>query len=213
MKMISDDQFIITVMDLIQAGSDTTSGNMAFGILLLTSYPTVQEKFVQEIIKVVGSQGVPCLDDRDKMPYAQAVIAETLRYARNIMIMPRNVLKDFWYQGFRIKKGTALMMFAQTISMDEDVWGDPDNFRPERFIKNGSFNKEFADENTVPFGTGKRSCIGEGVARDALFIMLTTLIRNLKFSLQEGRPKPSLMPVLGLNALAAPFDVVVTPRK
>ncbi|OXA62427.1 Farnesoate epoxidase [Folsomia candida] len=273
-RFFTDDQFIIIIMDLIQAGSDTTSGSLAFGILLLASHPTVQEKLVQEIIRVVGLQGVPCLEDRDKlnevstvgllfcvtgsksssdpeygslskvnflvmlaifnrkkaedenrlpnleagvehprMPYTQAVIAETLRYARTVMLLPRNVLKDFWYQGFHFKKGTTLMMCAHTINMDEDVWGDPDNFRPERFIKDGSFNKEFADENTLPFGTGRRSCIGEGIARDALFIMLTTLIRNLDFSLPEGRPKPSLIPVLGFSALAAPFDVVINPRK
>lgn len=68
-----------TVRDLIVAGTDTTSSTLRWSLLEMANQPAVQSRLQQEIDTTVGRDRLPSLDDKRSMPYAQAVILETLR--------------------------------------------------------------------------------------------------------------------------------------
>jgi cytochrome P450 len=93
---------------------------------------------------------------------------------------------------------------------DKEHWGDPGAFRPERFLdEHGNFVK---DEWMTPFGIGKRTCLGELMARNILFIFYTTLLQEFSFSLPVGDPQPSTLCLPGITTAPQPFRVKLTRR-
>jgi cytochrome P450 len=93
---------------------------------------------------------------------------------------------------------------------DRKHWGDPEVFRPERFLDtDGRFIK---DEWMIQFGTGKRVCLGEILARNTLFLIFSTLMQEFTFRIPEGDPDPSTDTLPGITIIPAPFRVEVFER-
>ena len=105
-----------------------------------------------------------------------AIIHESLRKGSNApLALMHTTLDDYELNGYVIPQGTIVIdnLFASHYS--PEVWGDPKEFRPERFIDSeGKLKKIF------PFGIGKRNCIGEALAHHQLFLYTVgTLYKNL----------------------------------
>jgi cytochrome P450 len=93
---------------------------------------------------------------------------------------------------------------------DREHWGDPEVFRPERFLDaDGRFIK---DEFMIQFGAGKRVCLGEILARNMLFLIFSTLMQEFIFRIPEGDPDPSTDTVPGITTTPKPFRVEVLER-
>ena len=89
-------------------------------------------------------------------------------------------------------------------------WGDPEVFRPERFL-----NEEKAfikDEWMISFGVGPRMCLGEVLARDTIFLFFTTLLQEFVLSVPEGDPVPKTLPVSGMILTPQPFRIKISRR-
>jgi cytochrome P450 len=93
---------------------------------------------------------------------------------------------------------------------DPGHWGDPEVFRPERFLdSNGKFLK---DEWMINFGSGKRFCLGESLARNILFIFFTTFFQEFSFSIPEEDPRPGTMPQPGFTTAPYPYRMKMKQR-
>jgi hypothetical protein len=165
------------VLDLFIAGAETTSTTLMWEFLYLAKFPHVQKKLQEEISRVVGNSRLPSLTDRPSMPYTEAVIHEVMRYSSLVALgVMHSTVRDVELNGYIIPKDTMVMHNAYGIHFDEKIWGDPKNFRPERFLnKHGAFTKH---EAFMPFSTGKRVCLGETLARDELFLFTTSLFQT-----------------------------------
>jgi len=124
-------------------------------------FPEIQEKLSEEIQSVVGPSRHPELADREKMPYTECVIMEVMR---NNVVFPlsviRSAIEDVTVAGYNIPKDTVLTPNLYAIFQEAKIWGDPENFRPERFLRpDGTANK--THEAFIPFGYGKRVCPGK----------------------------------------------------
>ncbi|ODM89500.1 Methyl farnesoate epoxidase [Orchesella cincta] len=185
------DKTIKTVMlDLFVAGAETVSTTLNYSLLYLINFPEVQEKLQKEIATNIGSK-LPSLSDRPKMQYLEAFIAETLRYSS---FVPNGVfhcaLETVEFNGYVIPKGTNIFPNLWQVHFDEAVWGDPKNFRPDRFIdENGHYKK---NDNLMPFSVGKRVCLGESLARDEIFLFLTSLLQKFSFEPEVKGSPPSM---------------------
>ena len=89
--------------------------------------------------------------------------------------------------------------------MDEKYWGDPHIFRPERFLANEDFK---ADERNIPFGIGKRRCLGENLARMENFLLFSNLLKNFSFQSVNGK-LPDLSPQAGFTNGPQPFETFI----
>ena len=169
-----------TVQEYIGAGLDIVYCSLAWAILYMAQYPQIQQKLYDELRSVVGDDRQPDTTDRERLPYWQAFILETLRHSSVIpFALPHSTMQDTKLNDVRIPKDTFVLVSLYSISRDPALWTDPDVFRPERFLSaDGSTVDASLAEKYIPFGVGKRRCIGEQLSRNELFLFLSTLVNR-----------------------------------
>jgi cytochrome P450 len=117
----------------------------------------VQEKCYQEILQVVGTGRLPRLHDKMQLPYTEATINETQRFANLVPLgIEHSCIKDVVFQGYRIPKNAIIMSLMNAVFFDEKIWPKPMEFRPERFLDEEG--KVFRPEQLVPFSLGRDFC-------------------------------------------------------
>ncbi|KAM9296320.1 cytochrome P450 2C20-like [Gastrophryne carolinensis] len=179
----------MTTFNLFIAGTGTTSSTLRWLLKLMMENPEIQKKVQEEIDAVIGPQKSPSLEHRLSLPYTDAVIHEAHRYASILPnSLPHAALHDIKFKGYVIPKGTQIITFLHSALYDKKHWDKPEEFNPGRFLdENGKFVK---NEALLTFGAGKRSCVGEALAKTEVFIFFTSFLQqfNLRFPPGEKRP-------------------------
>ncbi|KAK9712229.1 Cytochrome P450 [Popillia japonica] len=204
-KTFSKDQLLCVCIDLFMAGSETTTKSFGFGFTYLLLNPEVQKKAQAEIDAVVGRERLPTLHDRPNMPYMEGIVYESIRmFIGRGLGIPHRALKDTTLCGYTIPKDTMVIPnFYGILQGNEFGWDDPEKFRPERFIENGKIIP--LPDNFIPFGLGKRRCMGETLAKANLFLFISALLQNFTFSIPVGCDPPSLDGNPGITPGPKPF--------
>ncbi|XP_076441364.1 cytochrome P450 2U1-like isoform X2 [Babylonia areolata] len=197
--------------DLFLAGTETTSTAILWALLFFLHHPHVQDTCFQEISDVVGPDRLPAMSDRPKLPYLEATTWEVLRKGD---VVPLSVwhasAADVTFRGYVIPKDTIITPDLNCVLQDPEIWGDPENFRPERFIDfDGKLTRP---EEFVPFSMGRRVCLGESLARMELFLYLATLIQHFRFLPPEEGKLPSLEGTFGMTYTPQAYTIRAVPR-
>ena len=168
--------------DLLGAGVGTTSLTMYCFINLLAHHPHIQTKLLQEIRSMgLSKTSRVSLNERSRMPYARAAVLETLRYHSVSPLGFRRTTEAISVLGFTIPKDTTVFPNLFNCHHDECVWGDPENFRPERFLDDAGellAADHILRRQMVPFSLGIRMCPAEQLARARLFLWATNLVNR-----------------------------------
>ncbi|XP_058398057.1 cytochrome P450 1A1 [Diceros bicornis minor] len=211
---LSDEKIISVVFDLFGAGFDTVTTAVSWSLLYLVTRPSMQKKIQEELDSVVGRARRPRLSDRPQLPYMEAFILETFRHSSFLpFTIPHSTTRDTSLSGFYIPKGRCVFVNQWQINHDQKLWGDPSEFRPERFLTpDGTIDKALS-EKVILFGLGKRNCIGETIGRLEVFLFLAILLQQVEFSVPPG-VKVDTTPIYGLtmkHARCEHFQVQVRP--
>ncbi|XP_028637494.1 cytochrome P450 2J3-like isoform X2 [Grammomys surdaster] len=205
----NEENLICSTLDLFLAGTETTSTTLRWALLYMALYPEVQEKVHTEIDGVIGQWRQPSTDDRDSMPYTNAVVHEVQRMGNIIPLsIPREVTADTTLAGFHLPKGKMILINLTALHRDPKEWATPDTFNPEHFLENGHFKMR---ESFLPFSMGKRACPGEHLARTELFIFFTTLLQKFTFK-PPVNEKLSLKIRMGLSLTPVSHRICAVPR-
>jgi len=203
---LSRENLLTCCMDLFVAGSETTSKSLMFALALMIRHPEVAEKIQKEIESSIGDRDIVRMQDKEKLPYTEATLNEVWRISNVVPLTPPRINSAPLKIGkFDIPALTMIMSSTYTIHMDETYWGDPYNFRPERFLANNKFK---ADERNIPFGIGKRRCLGENLARMENFLFFSNLMKNFSFKSADGK-LPDLSPQAGFTNGPQPFKTFI----
>ncbi|XP_028300140.1 cytochrome P450 2J2-like isoform X1 [Gouania willdenowi] len=201
---------LICTLDLIEAGTESSSTTLRWALLYMMKYPKIQEKVQAEIDCTIGQSRLPTIADRPNLPYTDAVIHETQRMGNIVPFgFPKMASKDATLGGYFIPKGTAVNIILASVLMDENKWETPKTFNPEHFLDSeGRFCKR---EAFLPFSAGKRACLGEQLAKMELFIFFTALLQHFTFQPIPGE-MPSTEPVMGFTYSPEEFRLLAVPR-
>ena len=174
-------------LELFMAGMETSATTLKWLIYFMIYHPDVQEKVHEELDLVVGDQ-VPKLQDKDNLDYVNAVILEAHRVAVLApFAVPHYTLTDVAIDKYVIPKGTTIMPSLYHVLCNPELFPNPDQFDPERFLKNGKFVN---DERVIAFSVGKRQCPGQTLAERELLLLFSGLLQKFKFR-ADGSPLPS----------------------
>jgi len=199
------------MMNLFKAGIETGSTTLSWALLYMATWPEIQEKVQKELDDVIGRERMPSYADKSRLPYTEAVVLEIHRYASIVALsIPHSPKFDTKLFGFNIPKGTTVLENIWAVHHDPKLWGDPEIFRPERFLNaNGQVQKP---EYLIPFSVGSRFCLGEPLARMEIFIFFSSLLHTFTFSRVTGLQPPKLEPITRATLLPPPFKLKVTQR-
>ena len=184
---------------------------------LLAERTDIQDKAVAEIRKVYD-ENKPLCDayDDQSIPYIVALVKELLRYYTVLRLaLPRATVKDITWQGKKIPSGSVVFLNAWACNMDEEVWKDPEDFRPERWLAEDAY-----DAPMFTYGLGYRMCAGSLLANREMYTIYLRLLSAFKLENVEAEDggEMNTHPVRGvidqtqLVSVPKRYKVRVSPR-
>jgi cytochrome P450 len=192
-RKLSEDEMVTLCSEFLTGGTDTTSTALQWIMANLVKYPDVQRRIVEEIRDVMGGD-----DDGDKkevkeedlhkFPYLKCVILEGLRrHPPAHFVLPHAVTEDVVLNGYLVPKNGTVNFIVAEMGRDPRVWEDPMEFKPERFLKNETFDITGSKEiKMMPFGVGRRICPGYNLALLHLEYFVANLVWNFDWKVPEG---------------------------
>ncbi|CAH2097054.1 unnamed protein product [Euphydryas editha] len=187
---------------MIVGGHDTSASVLMYSMLLVGSYPDVQEKVFQELNNVFGD------DDRDvtkqdlsQLCYLEAVLKETMRIYPIVPVTARYLDRDVKLRNCTLTKGRTCFMFVYGVHR-HPMWGkDAEEFKPERWLSPATLPE--CPTAFAGFGMGRRICIGKSYAFMSMKTTLAHLFRHYRLkgnhSKLEAKIDVMLKPVSGYH--------------
>ncbi|WP_193198253.1 cytochrome P450 [Nostoc sp. MG11] len=201
---MSDEELHDELMTVLVAGHETTASALTWAFYWIDHLPEVREKLLQEL----NTLGVnPDPSSIAKLPYLTAVCQETLRiYPIAMNAFLRIVKTPIEIMGYKLPQGTAIIPSIYLAHHREEVYPQPKQFKPERFLE-----RQFSPYEYLPFGGGSRRCIGMAFAQYEMKIVLATILSDFQVCLANKRP---VHPVRRGLTLATPagMRMIATPQ-
>ena len=197
---MTDGELRDELMTLLVAGHETTATALTWALYWIHKFPSVRQQLLQEL------EGMDVRADPNtlmRLPYLNAVCCETLRiYPVGMLIFPRVVRSSVELMGHSLEPGTIVIGSVYLAHRREDVYPDPEQFRPERFLE-----RQFTPFEYLPFGGGSRRCIGMAFAQFEMKVVLSKILSQFELGLADTL---TVQPVRrGLTSGASPVKLIV----
>ncbi|KAL0377856.1 UNVERIFIED_CONTAM: cytochrome [Sesamum radiatum] len=197
------------IVNMIIAGTDTSTVTIEWAMSLLLNHPHVLQKAKLELDSQVGHHRLVDEQDLPNLHYLRNIISETFRlFPAGPMVVPRESSADCRVGGYDIPRGTILLVNAWAIHRDPEVWSDPMSFKPERFD-----GKDVETQKLMPFGMGRRACPGAGLGQRMVGLALASLIQCFEWE-RVSSEEVDLAEGVGLTMpKLKPLEAVCRPRQ
>lgn len=186
------------------AGHETTANGMAWMWYLLGLNSDARDRMFEEVDSVLGGRR-PTAEDIPDLPWTTACFQEAMRCFAPVWVIPRTARTDDEIDGYRIPKGSTVIVPVNSVHHDPRWWPDPDDFDPSRFLpENAKGRHRFA---YLPFGAGQRICIGMSFALMEGTLIAAMMSQRYRFDVVPGHPvEPeatlTLRPRAGIRMIA-----------
>lgn len=201
-----DDQEVFDQsMTLFFAGHETTANGLTWAWYALARHPHVVARMREEIDAVVGDRPLTMADLR-RLPYLDNVIRECLRYLPPVWVFMKEPIRDTEIGGFRVPKGSPVIISPYVTQHDPRWWPSPESFDPDRFEK--SRRGDIKRGAWIPFSGGARVCFGKAFALAELRLILGTMVRRFDPSVPADHVPRKISELSMHPAGGMPIDVV-----
>jgi cytochrome P450 len=177
------------IVSLLFAGMGTTSSAIFWTLHVLAEHPAWRAEVEAE----VGGRE-PRDTVLDDCPNLTATICEALRLYPPIWQVNRQAAADATVGGWFVPAGTTLLLSVYSMHRDPRIWSDPDEFRPQRFL--GTREAAFRMRGFLPFGLGRRACIGGQFSLHETALVVASVIARYRF--RPAAPLPAMASTLSL---------------
>ena len=183
------------VVTLLLAGHETTALALTWAWLLLARHPVAREALEAEVDRVLDGRP-PSTGDVTRLPYAEAVVNETLRLRPPVYATGREAIRETSIDGTDVAPGRTVFVSMSATHRDARFFEDPDAFRPERWL--GGLPRDLPRGAFFPFGLGPRMCVGASFAMLEATLVLAHCTQRWRFKADVGkvgaRPSITLRP-------------------
>ncbi|KAF9531625.1 cytochrome P450, partial [Crepidotus variabilis] len=199
---------------LYGAGAETerTYATVLTFIMVMALHPEKQKLVHAEMDRVLGTGRMPHIQDRNDLPYLDAVIKETARWHPILSLSALGIARQTntgdWYKGFYIPKGTIIVLNVWAVAFSQNDRYNPQDLIPETFLDN-DFPE--IDPASWSFGFGRRVRPGKAFAENLVFILIASLVWSFTFSVNDSEV---FVPQFTENLVSYPklFKCTITPR-
>ncbi|XP_076078827.1 steroid 17-alpha-hydroxylase/17,20 lyase-like [Mytilus galloprovincialis] len=177
-----------TLMDIFNAGIDTSRITLFFAVRYMAGLPDIQSKVQEEIDRVVGKDRLPTVKDKKI-----------------------SALQNHFEVMYDVPQDTVVMINHWALHRDPKYWKDVEKFDPTRYLdENGKLGMK--PESWLPFSAGRRVSLGEVVAKPELHLIFATIMQRFKITLPEGTNSELKLGGSSSNTQPAPFQIIVEDR-
>lgn len=177
---LGDDDLLIQIINLIVAGHETTASALAWAFHHIHRDPVVLQRLRDEVRLLPRPFDAEAVA---RLPYLEAVCSETLRINPVAPLIGRVLSKPMTLQGYEIPPGFAVGIGVLLVHRRPDLYPEPEQFRPERFL-----SRTYSPFEYLPFGGGARRCLGAAFAQYEMKIILATILAEKDLRLEDAPP-------------------------
>eukprot|EP00798_Chlamydomonas_sp_ICE-L_P019303 gene19303-25951_t len=208
---ISSKQMRDDLMTMLIAGHETTAAVLTWTFHLLAQHPEVAAKVRDEVDTVLGDRMVT-VDDMKALRYTTRVINESMRLYPQPPVLIRRALEDDKFDDYTIHKGQDLFISIWNLHHSSEYWPDAEAFRPERFPVDSPIPNEITENFAyLPFGGGRRKCIGDQFALFESICAISMLMRRYEFNMAPDAPPVGMTTGATIHTTNG-LHMTITPR-
>ncbi|KAF9036357.1 cytochrome P450 [Panaeolus papilionaceus] len=214
-----EDRVVWSAAAIYAAGADTTFAVVKAFYFLMMLYPDVQKRAQVEVDALITQeQRLPSIQDRNSLPYVEAVVKEVIRWAPPVPLgLSHFTAADDEYLGYFIPKKTTIIPNIWAMTHDEELYPDPFTFNPERFLPVEVTGKQpQRDPTQFIFGFGRRICPGQYLGDASMFIQIATTLATLDLSKPLDEHGREMEPEIGFTSSIVshvkPFKIQIRGR-
>jgi cytochrome P450 len=168
------------LITILIAGHDTTALALAWALAEIVPRPDVVDRLTDELIRVTGG-GPPEAQNLQALEYLDGSIRESLRLRPVALFVVWKTVRPFAAGGREYPPGVVLCPCSYLVHRRDDLYPEPDRFRPERFLE-----RKFGPHEWFPFGGGNRVCLGMPFALYEMKVLLATLFSQVRLARPAG---------------------------
>jgi cytochrome P450 len=193
------------VLTIMLAGHETTAAALAWSLILLSRHPDARHTLEDEVDQVLAGRD-PVADDLDRLPWTRAVISEAMRLYPPAWTVERDAVRDDEIDGVVVPAGATVVVSPHLLHRNSQLWRNPEGFDPSRFVDSVDRSRYAY----LPFGGGRRICIGAGFAMLEATVILAMIARRYRLDLL---PHTSVRPRAEITLRpAGPVPMVIRAR-
>ncbi|XP_060843094.1 cytochrome P450 302a1, mitochondrial-like isoform X1 [Rhopalosiphum padi] len=197
-------------VDTLLAGIDTATYSCCFGLYHLSSNPDVQKKMFIEAQALLPDNNTPVnYEILERAVYAKAVVKEMFRMNPISVGVGRILPEECVFSGYRVPAGSVVVTQNQVSCRREEYFRRPDEFVPERWLKDSVDYQSVSPYLVLPFGHGPRTCIARRLSEQFLQVVLIKIVRN--FEMTWTGPKLDSKSLL-INKPDGPISLIFKTR-
>ncbi|XP_071709666.1 cytochrome P450 77A2-like [Rutidosis leptorrhynchoides] len=190
---LGDEELVTLVSEIINAGTDTSATIIEWALLHLVTNQEIQERLYKEIVQKVGVNGDIQENDVENMVYLSAIVKETFRrHPPSHFVLSHAATEQTELGGYVIPTDVSVEFYTAWVTQDPEVWDNPGEFRPERFLEGG----DGADVDItgmrgvkmLPFGTGRRICPAWSLGTLHVNMLLAKMVHAFKWVPDPSNP-------------------------
>lgn len=213
---LGEEELVTLVSEVISAGTDTSATAVEWALLHLVMDQEIQERLYREIVECVGKDGVIMETDVEKMTYLSAVVKETFRrHPPSHFVLSHAATEETKLGGYTIPKDASVEFYTAWLTEDPNMWENPNEFRPERFLSGDGVDVDVTGTKAVkmmPFGIGRRICPAWTLGILHINMLLAKMVHAFHWLPIPNNPPNPTETFAFTVVMKNPLKAVIVPR-
>ena len=203
--------------DIFLGGSESTPKTVEWAMAELIRNPDKMKRLQAELDELISRNRMVEESDIERLPYLRAVVKEVFRLHPAVPMFSRSAVNSCEIAGFVIPKDSQILVNVCGMGRDPQIWKEPLKFMPERFIDNEMISMDYNGQHfeLIPFGAGRRMCVGLPLASRMIHLVLASLLHSFDWAPPKGMSAHQMDMSEKFGATmtkAVPLEAIPTPR-